>query len=274
MKKFTTYIIFLIFFVQTASITAQRGYEIIPEEGNFWYEKCCSSGSITATIKPILQEGVYSILVSFSQKYYHSDVTQGGMFTMPSYNYYFSDDYIKVVCTRKNGTKRTYSHSFDEIEESSLVPLALNKYHTIVINSETGFSPKAGDIYSIYINGERVISYKELEKNSPDIIKNAAEKNTALADMYRRQNSALLLGITNSINSQSGSYNNQSSSNSSSGSGSSSTCSFCHGTGVSPIKKSVTSYGNSSSVYCAECGSYSSPHYHESCPSCGGRGYR
>jgi hypothetical protein len=42
------------------------------------------------------------------------------------------------------------------------------------------------------------------------------------------------------------------------------TCSFCGGTGRSPIKEYAPSFGN---------GRSSENYYHKSCPSCGGKGY-
>lgn len=47
-------------------------------------------------------------------------------------------------------------------------------------------------------------------------------------------------------------------------------CSFCHGTGFSPVKKSVASYESRYSDHkCEICGDWTY-HYHERCPSCGG----
>ena len=52
------------------------------------------------------------------------------------------------------------------------------------------------------------------------------------------------------------------------------TCSFCRGTGISPTKKYAPHYGGATTyVRCSQCGAMDKPHYHESCPSCRGRGY-
>jgi len=50
-------------------------------------------------------------------------------------------------------------------------------------------------------------------------------------------------------------------------------CSFCHGTGLSPVKTSVAKYGNIniSEYKCKTCGDWDM-HYHKLCPSCGGSG--
>lgn len=50
-------------------------------------------------------------------------------------------------------------------------------------------------------------------------------------------------------------------------------CSFCHGSGYSPVKKKPANYGQSyhSDTQCTICGDWDI-HYHERCPSCGGNG--
>lgn len=55
------------------------------------------------------------------------------------------------------------------------------------------------------------------------------------------------------------------------------TCSFCNGTGMNPTRERPSLYSSSTEEYssglCKICGSNSS-HYHKSCPSCKGKGYR
>jgi hypothetical protein len=52
------------------------------------------------------------------------------------------------------------------------------------------------------------------------------------------------------------------------------TCSFCKGTGKSPIKTDAPYFGGGIEyVRCSHCGELARPHYHERCPSCMGRGY-
>ena len=64
---------------------------------------------------------------------------------------------------------------------------------------------------------------------------------------------------------------------SSSGSQGKEICSFCHGTGKNPAKERPAFYDYSSEDYsshpCEICGSRSN-HWHDDCPSCGGKGYR
>lgn len=54
------------------------------------------------------------------------------------------------------------------------------------------------------------------------------------------------------------------------------TCSFCKGSGISPLKSYGPDYTGGRIVtiqYCETCGKMDEYHYHESCPSCGGKGY-
>lgn len=52
-------------------------------------------------------------------------------------------------------------------------------------------------------------------------------------------------------------------------------CSFCNGTGDSPIREYAPDYtgGHMEQKYCPICKAYADPHYHKKCPSCGGKGY-
>ncbi len=53
-------------------------------------------------------------------------------------------------------------------------------------------------------------------------------------------------------------------------------CSLCNGTGESPVAKYPPNYSGSTherKSYCSTCGRYMKVHYHESCPSCAGKGY-
>lgn len=54
------------------------------------------------------------------------------------------------------------------------------------------------------------------------------------------------------------------------------TCSFCKGTGRSPVKNYATDYTGGERVtvqYCSICGRYDKMHTHGTCESCRGRGY-
>lgn len=53
------------------------------------------------------------------------------------------------------------------------------------------------------------------------------------------------------------------------------TCSFCHGSGDSPVKEYAPNYTGEQPAqkYCSVCKAYADPHYHKKCPSCGGKGY-
>lgn len=51
------------------------------------------------------------------------------------------------------------------------------------------------------------------------------------------------------------------------------TCNYCKGTGINPGKDYVARFGSSTKVRCSTCGDIDFPHYHEKCPSCGGKGY-
>lgn len=54
------------------------------------------------------------------------------------------------------------------------------------------------------------------------------------------------------------------------------TCTFCNGTGVSPIATSVASYGSTATHWCDVCKKEVSASHgtHLKCPSCGGKGYK
>lgn len=54
------------------------------------------------------------------------------------------------------------------------------------------------------------------------------------------------------------------------------TCSFCKGTGLNPLKTYGPDYTGGSVItlqYCEICGKMDKYHQHETCPSCGGKGY-
>jgi len=52
-------------------------------------------------------------------------------------------------------------------------------------------------------------------------------------------------------------------------------CSFCQGTGISPINKSIAGYGSFEKHWCDVCKDWvtASHGYHPSCPNCRGKGY-
>lgn len=53
-------------------------------------------------------------------------------------------------------------------------------------------------------------------------------------------------------------------------------CSFCNGTGKNPGKEYGADYSGGKIItieYCSVCGRNEKKHYHNSCPSCGGKGY-
>lgn len=53
------------------------------------------------------------------------------------------------------------------------------------------------------------------------------------------------------------------------------TCTACKGSGRSSVKKYAPSYGGTVTYSrCSDCGDVDKPHYHDSCPSCMGKGYR
>ena len=70
-------------------------------------------------------------------------------------------------------------------------------------------------------------------------------------------------------------YSSPSSSSSSSGSGMHKEtvfCTSCNGTGKDKLPKNTATYGSNSKPWCSICGKYDSPHYHDVCRMCNGRG--
>lgn len=269
-NRFMNRIILTMLLITNSFLLLAQGDNINPpsRDYGFWNELQQKEETMTVSIFPfVFENGQIGLNVVFTQQCYKTEKTNGSMFTLPEYYFYYDNDYVKVVCRRRDGSSKTFRHSFEYIEEKSNVELTIPKTHSFEINQSTGFNPECGDVISVYVNDYKVAVYKMPSLSYFGNYEVAAERNSALSKQYRQLQMQLIM-----MGAQMGPKNNNNYNSGSSSSSRSRKCSFCGGTGVSPIKKNVANYTDSK-YYCDVCNEYSYSHYHESCPSCNGTGY-
>lgn len=233
----------------------------------YWNNKKIKSGDITVNIAPFIKNGEAVLEIQISQQKQNTEIEYGVM-GWPSYKHYYGYDNVTVFCTQKDGTFNKISHTFDDWIDNQSITFGRTHVFRMSADSECNLDPE--NKYEVFVNGDLKVTYKLPSASQMDNFVIAAQRNTEISEIQYQKNLQILHGMTQS----NGFVPNNNSSNiySNTPTRTNRTCSFCNGTGTSPLRKSVANYSGTNS-YCEICKGYSSPHYHESCPSCMGRGY-
>lgn len=184
--------------------------------------------------------------------------------------FHYSDDYVKILCTRADGRTFEYKYTFPAQKQTNYPQ---NPYKHFFINSSTGCRVEYADTYEVYFNGLLVATYKIPSKEYFSRFEFAAKNNVNLGVVYLMQSVEQYNQI---IQTQMNDYNSvRNDIPSTGGSGITAPqiekyCHLCKGSGACITCGGDGLYDGIYGTGLQVCPNCSAPHHR--CSSCGGTG--